>query len=221
MLQLHFTNLIYLVVLLAPGIVAGIIVTWYTRSTLAIFKTILASLGVSFLMGAATVLLGKLIAPLLAGILGAWVLFIDFSPLPTSEFAWSGSLQNYLMQCYRYLIIAPIGTVAGAALSGMLLVVSYKLNRTSTKFDLSLGIVATIATTLLGGLMSLISILSVSWLSGVGMHLATSIFGIHFWASVGGLYTLYGFWFLLVLINSLFCGLSSAFFGMKVARILT
>jgi hypothetical protein len=221
MLQLHLTNLIYLVVLLAPGIVAGSIVTWHTRSSLAVFKTILASLGVSFLMAVATVVLGKLLAPLLAGILGYWVLLIDFAPLPTNEFAWLGSLQDYLLQCYRYLIIAPIGTVAGAALCGMLLVVSYKLNRTSTKFDLSLGIVATIATTLLGGLMSLISILSVSWLSYVGVQLATNILGINFWVNVWGLYTFYGAWFLLVLINSLFCGLTSAFFGMKVARILT
>jgi hypothetical protein len=188
MLQLHIINLAYLVFLLAPGVVAGSIVTWHTRSALAIFKTIFASLAVSFLMGIATIISGKLLSPFLAGIVGSWVMLIDFAPLPTSEFSWFGDLQNYLMQCYRYSIIAPIGTIAGAALSGMLLVVSDKLNRTPQKFDASLGIIATVAATLLGGLMSLVSILSLSWLGWQGIHLATNIFGVYLWANSWSIY---------------------------------
>jgi hypothetical protein len=221
MLQLHIINLVYLVILLAPGIVAGSIVIWHTRSTLAIFKTIFASLAVSFLMGVTTLISGKLLSPLLSGMLGSWIMLIDFAPLPTSEFAWTLLSVDYVMQCYRYSIIAPIGSVAGAALSGMLLVVSHQLNRTSQKFDSSLGIIATVATTLLGGLMSLVSILSLSWLGGQGIHLATNVFGASFWANSWNIYAMYGAWGILVLINSLFCGLTCAFFGMKVAKILT
>jgi hypothetical protein len=221
MLQLHIINLVYLIILLAPGVVAGSIVIWHTRSALAIFKTIFASLAVSFLMGVTTLISGKLLAPLLSGMLGSWIMLIDFAPLPTSEFTWTLISADYLMQCYRYSIIAPIGTVAGAALSGMLLVVSHKLNRTPEKFDSSLGIIATVATTLLGGLMSLVSILSLSWLGWQGIHLATNIFGVELWTNTWSIYALYGVWGILILANALFCGLTCAFFGMKVARVFT
>jgi hypothetical protein len=221
MLQLHLINLVYLIILLAPGIVAGCIVTWHTRSALAIFKTIFASLAISFLVGVATLISGKVLAPLLSGMLGNWIMLIDFAPMPTSEFAWSLFSLDYLMQCYRYTIIAPIGTVAGAALYGMLLVVSHKLNSTPEKFDSSLGIIATVATTLLGGLMSLGSILSLSWLGWQGIHLATNIFSPNLWTSTWSIYTLYGVWGILILANALLCGLTCAFFGMKVARIFT
>jgi hypothetical protein len=221
MLQLHLINLVYLIILLVPGVVAGSIVTWHTRSALAIFKTIFASLAVSFLMGVATLISGKLLAPFLSGIVGSWVMLIDFAPMPISEFSWFGSLQNSLMQFYRYSIIAPIGTVAGAALSGMLLVVSHKLDRTPEKFDSSLGIIATVATTLMGGLMSLGSILSLSWLGWQVIHLATNIFSPNLWASTWSIYTLYGIWGIMILANALLCGLTCAFFGMKVARIFT
>jgi hypothetical protein len=100
MLQLHLINLVYLIILLVPGVVAGCIVTWHTRSALAIFKTIFASLAVSFIMGAATLISGKLLSPLLSGMLGNWIMLIDFAPIPTSEFAWSLFSLDYLTgQC--------------------------------------------------------------------------------------------------------------------------
>jgi hypothetical protein len=103
----------------------------------------------------------------------------------------------------------------------MLLVVSHKLNSTPQKFDASLGVVATVAATLLGGLISLVSILSLSWLGWQGIHLATNIFGVHLWANYWSIYAMHGIWEGVILFNSLLCGLTCAFFGMKIARIFT
>jgi hypothetical protein len=221
MLQLHFINLIYLVMLLAPGVIAGVIVTWNIRSSWAMLQTIFASLATSFGMGLVTVILGKLISPLLVDILGKWVLLIDFSQSPNPGGHWLGSLPYYILSYYRYSIIAPIGTVAGAALAGMLLVVGDRLRRSAVNLDSSLVLVANVASLLLGGLMSLVSILSLSWLGWQLIFLFAHIFGNQFFSTAFGQYAYYGVWGLMVLVNSLLCGLTSAFFGMKVARILT
>jgi hypothetical protein len=218
MLELHILNLISLMILLAPGIFAGTIVTWHTRSTFAIFKTILASLAVSFLMGVATIISGKLLSPILSGVLGNWTELIDFAHVPTGEIAPAFFPFDYILHYYRYSIIAPIGVVAGAALSGMLLVVSHKLRQ---EFDSSLGVAATVSATLLGGLMSMVSILSLTWVGVEGFHFAIRIFGDDFLTKSWHLYAFVGIWWILVLVNSLFCGLTCAFFGMKVARLLT
>jgi hypothetical protein len=221
MLQLHFINLIYLVMLLAPGVIAGLIVTWHIRSSWAMFQTIFASLATSFGMGLVTVILGKLISPLLVDILGKWVLLIDFSQSPNPGGHWLGSLPYYILSYYRYSIIAPIGTVAGAALAGMLLVAGDRLRRSSVNLDSSLVLVANVASLLLGGLMSLVSILSLSWLGWQLIFLFAHIFGNQFFSTAFGKYAYYGVWGLMLLVNSLLCGLTSAFFGMKAARILT
>jgi hypothetical protein len=221
MLQFHLINLVYLIILLAPGVVAGTIVTWSTRSTWAIFTTICASLFSSFAIAIATILFGKLLSPLLAGWLGDWwVSLIDFSQAPDPN-GFLGFVPYYIISYYRYSIIAPIGTVAGAALAGMLLVVKYELQRSNTKLDRSLTWVACLSSTVMGGLMSLASILTLSWLGWKGLELAINSFGGEFLSTEWGFYATYAVWGMLILVNSLICGLTSAFFGMKVARILT
>ncbi len=219
MLQFHLINLVYLIVLLAPGIVAGSVVSWNTRSSWAIFTTTCASLFASFAIAIATILLGKLLSPLLVGWLGDWwVSLIDFSQAPDDEFL--GFLPFYIISYYRYSIIAPIGTVAGAALAGMLLVVQHELQRSNTKLDSSLTWVACLSSTVMAALMSLASILTLSWLGWKGLELAIDNFGGDFLATEWGFYATYALWGMLILVNSLICGLTSAFFGMKAARIL-
>jgi hypothetical protein len=220
MLQLHLINLVYLIILLAPGIVAGSVVSWNTRSTWAIFATTCASFLASFVIAIATILFGKLLSPLLVGWLGhSWISLIDFSQAPDDEF-W-GFLPYYIISYYRYSIIAPIGTVTGAALAGMLLVVKHELQRSNTKLDPSLTWVACLSSTVMAGSMSLVSILTLSWLGWKGLELAINNFGGEFLATEWGFYGTYALWGMLILVNSLICGLTSAFFGMKIARILT
>ena len=221
MLQLHLINLVYLIILLAPGVVAGSIVSWSTRSTWAIFTTTCASLLASFVVAIATIILGKLLSPLLVGWLGhGWVSLIDFSQVPTPD-EFLGFVPYYIISYYRYSIIAPIGTVAGAALAGMLMVVKHQLQQSNTKLDPSLTWVACASSTIMGGLMSLAAILTLSWLGWKGLELAINNFGGDFLSTEWGFYVTYAVWGLLILTNSLICGLTSAFFGMKVARILT
>jgi hypothetical protein len=221
MLQLHLINLVYLIILLAPGVVAGSLVSWNTRSTWAIFTTTCASLFASFVIAIATILFGKLLSPLLVGWLGhGWVSLIDFSQAPEPD-EFLGFVPYYILSYYRYSIIAPIGTVAGAALAGMLLVVKHELQRSNTKLDQSLTSVACLGSTVMGGSMSLASIVTLSWLGRKGLELAVNNFGGDFLFTEWGFYATYAAWGMLILVNSLICGLTSAFFGIKVARILT
>jgi hypothetical protein len=221
MLQLHFINLVYLIILLAPGVIAGSVVSWNTRSSWAIFTTTCASLFASFAIAIATILFGKLLSPLLVGWLGPWwVSLIDFSQTPMPD-EFLGFLPYYIISYYRYSIIAPIGTVAGAALAGMLLVVRHELHRSNTRLDPSLTWVACLSSTVMGASMSLASILTLSWLGWKGLELAINNFGGDFLFTEWGFYTAYGLWGMLIVVNSLICGLTSAFFGMKAARILT
>jgi hypothetical protein len=221
MLQLHLINLVYLIILLAPGVVAGSVVSWNTRSNWAIFTTTCASLFASFVIAIVTILFGKLLSPLLVGWLGhGWVSLIDFSQAPEPD-EFLGFVPYYIISYYRYSIIAPIGTVAGAALVGMLLVVKHELQRSNTKLDPSSAWVACLSSTVMGGSMSLASILTLSWLGWKGLELAINHFGGEFLFTEWGFYGTYALWGLLILVNSLICGLTSAFFGMKAARILT
>jgi hypothetical protein len=111
--------------------------------------------------------------------------------------------------------------VTGAALAGMLLVVKHELQQSNTQLDRSLTWVACLSSTVMAGLMSLASILTLSWLGWKGLELAINNFGGDFLSTEWGFYGTYALWGLLILVNSLICGLTSAFFGMKAARILT
>jgi hypothetical protein len=218
MLQFHAINLIYLLMLLLPGVVAGAIVTWHSRSPWALFKTIAASFLALFCITIATIIAGKLLAPLWTD--HRFRLVLDFSGKP-DDFgeSWSSDVSYYLLTGYRYSIIAPIGTVTGAALSGMLLMVKHQTTRQGGTFDRSMVLFAGFGSTILGAFLSLFSLCSLTWIAVQGLSLALSIFGHGLFQTEWGIYSIYITWGILVSLNGLICGLLSAVFGMKVARI--
>ncbi len=166
MLQLQFFHLLYLTILLAPGVISGAIVTWKTRSAWSLFVTIGFSLLGSAILAISTVIFGKLMSPLLVGWLGSsWTSLIDFTQTPENyQFYWFGTLPFYLLSYFRYSIVAPIGTVAGATLAGMLMIVRAELIREGGRFDPSYAWVAGFGSVISGGVMSVFSILIVYWL---------------------------------------------------------
>jgi hypothetical protein len=223
MLQLQLIHLACLVVLLTPGVVAGAIVTWKIRSPWALFVTIGFSLVGSFIIAMSTVMFGKLLSPLLVNWIGPWATLIDFVEVPaSSEFGWYGSLPAYIFSYLRLSLVSPIGTVAGAALSGMLMVVRYKLLREGAKFDPSHAWVAGFGSAIVGGILGVVSILLLCWLGWQGILIINGMFGnnlsnthgeyIGMSAQIAG--------GLLVLLNGLICGLISAVCGVKLAKVL-
>jgi hypothetical protein len=218
MLQLQLIHLLYLIVLLAPGVIAGAIVTWKARSAWALFITIGFSLVGSAAIALSTVIFGKLAAPFLVPLLGSWTALIDFTQTPvTSEYGWLGSLPFYLLSSLRYSIVAPIGTVAGATLAGMLMLVRYQLIKEGGKFDPAYGWVAGVGSAIVGGVLGVASILLFSWLGWQGLVLANDLL-----RSTGGYFTTFAqiTWGISILVNGLVCGFISAICGMKLAKLL-
>ncbi len=217
MLQVQLVHLFYLIVLLSPGIISGTIVTWKTRSPWGLFLTIGCSLAGSFLIAASTVIVGKLAAPFLATWLGEWTNLIDFTQTPVSRHDWLGSLPFYLLSYYRYSLVAPIGTVAGAILAGMLAIVRYELVREGGKFEPYYAWTAGFGATIIGGLLGVCSILILSWLGWQGILLINGTVG-----SGSEHYSTFIkiTWGVLILLNGLFCGFVSAIFGVKLAKFL-
>ncbi len=223
MLQLQLIHLAGLIVLLAPGVVSGTIVTWKTRSPWALFVTIGFSLVGSFAIAISTMLFGKLLSPVLVNIIGPWATLIDFIQVPAvSEFSWYGALPAYIFAYMRLSLVSPIGTVAGATLSGMLMVVRYKLLREGGKFEPSYAWVAGFGSAVVGGILGVFSILMLCWLGWQGIIFIHLMFG----SSLSGANAEFmgmsaqltaGF---LVLLNGLVCGLISAVFGIKTAKVL-
>jgi hypothetical protein len=216
MLHLQVIHLFYLIILLSPGVISGAIVTWKTRSPWALFITIGFSLLGSFIVAASTVIFGKLVAPFLVTWLGDWTSLIDFTQTP-SRHDWLGSLPYYLLSYYRYSLVAPIGTVAGATLAGMLAIVRYQLLREGGKFQSSYAWTAGFGSTVVGGVLGLCSILFLSWLGWQGILLISIMF------SSGGQYPALfaqvtaG---ILIILNGLICGFISAVCGIKLAKFL-
>jgi hypothetical protein len=223
MLQLQLIHLAGLIVLLAPGVVAGTIVTWKTRSPWALFVTIGFSLVGSFAIAISTMLFGKLLSPVLVNIIGPWATLIDFIQVPAaSEFSWYGALPAYIFAYMRLSLVSPIGTVAGATLSGMLMVVRYKLLREGGKFEPSYAWVAGFGSAVVGGILGVFSILMLCWFGWQGILFIHVMFGnslssadsqfvgISAQVAAGSL----------VLLNGLVCGFISAVCGIKTAKVL-
>jgi hypothetical protein len=223
MLQLQLIHIAGLIVLLAPGVVAGTIVTWKIRSPWALFVTIGFSLVGSFVIAISTMLFGKLLSPILVNLIGPWAALIDFIQAPvTSEFGWYGALPSYIFAYMRLSLVSPIGTVAGATLSGMLMVVRYKLLREGGKFEPSYAWVAGFGSAVVGGILGVFSILMLCWLGWQGILFIHVMFGNDLsgadsqFVGVSAQLTA-GF---LVLLNGLVCGFISAVCGIKTAKIL-
>ena len=218
MLQIQLIHLLYLSILLAPGIISGAIVTWKTRSAWSLFITIGCSLAGSFVVAISTVLCGKLSAPLLVAWIGSWADLVDFTQVPvTSEYGWFGALPFYILSYLRYSIVAPSGAIAGAALAGMLMLVRYRLMQEGGKFDRAHAWVAGFGSAVVGGILGVCSILLFCWLGWQLLLLANGTF-----RSAGGNFTTFAqiAWGVSILVNGLVCGLISAVCGMKLAKIL-
>jgi hypothetical protein len=217
MLQLQLIHLIYLGIILAPGVIAGAIVTWKTRSPWGLFVTIGFSLLGSVVIATSTMLIGKLAAPFLLPWLGGWTILIDFTQVPTpSQFNWYGYIQFYLLSYLRYSLVAPIGTVTGATLAGMLSIVRYQLIREGGKFELYYAWTAGFGSAVVGGMLGVCSILLLSWLGWQAIQLANDLF-----RSAGGYFTNFAqiTWGVSILLNGLICGLISAVCGIKLAKL--
>jgi hypothetical protein len=218
MLHLQFLHLLYLILLLAPGIISGTIVTWKTRSIWALFVTIGFSFVGSIAIAVSTILFGKLVAPFLVSWLGSWTQLIDFSQAPVrSDYGWLGSLPFYLLSSLRYSIVAPIGTVAGATVAGMLMLVRDKLTRQGGKFDPAYGWIAGFGSAIVGGILGVCSILLLSWLGWQALVLAQDLL-----RSPNGYFTNFAqiAWGVAILVNGFVCGLISAICGIKLAKLL-
>jgi hypothetical protein len=206
MLHLQFLHLLYLILLLAPGIISGTIVTWKTRSIWALFITIGFSL------------VGSIAAPFLVHWLGDWTKLIDFSQAPVkSDYGWLGSLPFYLLSSLRYSIVAPIGIVAGAIVSGMLMLVRDKLIRQGGKFDPAYAWIAGFGSAIVGGILGVCSILLLSWLGWQALVLAQDLL-----RAPSGFFTNFAqiAWGVSILVNGFICGLISAICGIKLAKLL-
>lgn len=223
MLQLQLIHLAGLIVLLAPGVVAGTIVTWKTRSPWGLFVTIGFSLVGSFVIALSTMMFGKLLAPILVNIIGPWATLIDFIQAPVaSPYSWYGALPAYIFSFMRLSLVSPIGTVAGATLSGMLMVVRYKLLREGGKFEPSYAWVAGFGSAVVGGLLGVFSILMLCWFGWQGILLIHVMFGNNLSgtdAQFLGMSAQIGAG-LVVLVNGLVCGFISAVAGIKFAKFL-
>lgn len=217
MLQLQIIHLIYLSIILTPGIVAGAIVTWTTHSPWSIFVTLGGSLANSFVVGICTVIVGKLIAPFLTNWIGYWSQLVDFSQVPVSDYGWFGALSFYLISYLRYSIIVPIGCVAGATLTGMLILVRHQLLREGGRFQPAYAWTAGFGSAVVSGILGVCSILLLSWLGWEALSLANGLF-----RSTNGYFTTFAqiTWGIAILGNGLVCGLISAVCGMKLAKLL-
>ena len=218
MLHLQFIHLLYLILLLSPGIVSGTIVTWKARSIWALFITIGFSLVGSIAIAMSTILFGKLVAPFLISWLGDWTKLIDFSQAPVkSDYGWLGSLPFYLLSSLRYSIVTPIGTVAGATVAGMLMLVRDRLIRSGGKFDPAYAWIAGFGSAIVGGILGVCSILLLSWLGWQALLLAQDLL-----RSTNGYFTNFAqiAWGIAILVNGLVCGLISSICGIKLAKLL-
>lgn len=195
MLRIEFGHLILLAVLLLPGIVSGIIVSLKIRSPLALFFTIGSSLASSFSFS----LLGLLL----------WQLT---SPFVSPRFANSLiSIRSDHLQWFS----ASAGIISGAILAGMLLLVNYELNRSGKEFNFSSVLVAGIASSVGGSIISLLLLMTTSWMTTfllrfLGMFFKYADMGL---AAIG--FIVYG---ILGLLSIFACGLISAIFGIKIAN---
>jgi hypothetical protein len=218
MLQIQFIHLLYLIVLIGPGVIAGAIVTWKTRSAWSLFITIGFSLLSSIILAIVTVIFGKLATPLLSPWIGSFTALIDFSQTPTNyQSSWFGSLPFYLLSYLRYSIVAPIGTVLGATLAGMLMIVRYELISTGGRFDLNYAWIASFGSMIVGGVMSIFSILLLSWIGSQGLNIIQGITGS---LGEGNAIFVQIFWGILISVNGLVCGVISSVFGMKLSKLL-
>jgi hypothetical protein len=197
MLRIEFGHLILLAVLLLPGVVSGTLVSWKIRSPLALFFTIGSSLASSFTVSLLGLLLWQLISPFVAHLSSHSLVDIRSESLP-----W---------------FLAPTGLITGATLSGMLLLVNHELKRSGKKFNFSSAIVAGISSSVVGSIISLLSLIAISLtttflLRFLGMFFKYADMGL---AAIGII--IYG---VLALLSILLCGLISAIFGIKLARFL-
>lgn len=195
MLRIELGHFILLAVLLLPGIVSGMIVSLKIRSPLALFLTIGSSLASSFSFS----LLGLLLWQITS-------LFV--APL------FANSLVSITREYLQWFSVSA-GLISGATLAGMLLLVDYELKRSGKKLNFSSVLVASIYSSVVGSIMSLLSLITISLMTTfllrfLGMFFKYADMGL---AALGII--VYG---ILALLSIFLCGLLSAIFGMKLAN---
>jgi hypothetical protein len=196
-MTLAITHLIYLCLLLSPGIIAGAVVTWKVRSPWSLFITIGSSLAGSLVIMLTTMLFWQVAIKVLQ--VGKDYQAILYTPTP-------------------YLMVVPVGTVAGAALAGMLLLANYELKQAGRKFETFYAVVATLGTAVLGGFLSMLSTVLVAFIIGISWVFLTKIFpsveiGLNTPFTVVSIFVLG-----LLLLNGVVFGMASALGGMKLAK---
>jgi hypothetical protein len=202
MLKLEFIHFVLLAILLTPGIVAGWIVSRQIRSPLALFLTIGSSLVSSFSVS----LLGTIV----------WVIL---SPFLLPKHSGSHHLFDEVAISSPYWFTIPTGLVAGAILSGMLLVAKHKLKSYGDKIDFAYAATAGISSSIIASILSLLLMLGTSVVSKILLSLFVKLFHPNMELGIVGVYLIfYGFIGLLALVGTLVCGLMSAIGGLKLAK---
>jgi hypothetical protein len=195
-MTLAITHLIYLFLLLLPGIIAGAVITWKVRSPWSLFITISSSLAGSLVIMLATMLFWQ----------------VAISVLKMREYS------AILSTPTPYMMVVPVGTVAGAALAGMLLLANYELKLAGRKFETFYAVVATVGTTAIGGFLSMLSTILVAFIIGISWAFLIKVFPA---MEIGPNtpFTVVSIFILgLLLLNGVVCGMASALGGMKLAK---
>jgi hypothetical protein len=146
----HSLNVLWILFLLTPGIISGAIVTFKIRYRWTLFVTILSSAIGALLMPISTTLIGKLLATFIPGL---WIF-----DLSSKEMNRMG-MGSIFFAIAHYSIPVPVGIVAGATLSGMMLIVQHQLSKSNVKFSPVYWILATIGSAVIGGLICLAFVL--------------------------------------------------------------
>jgi hypothetical protein len=195
MLRIEFGHLMLLAALLSPGVVSGVIVSWKIRSPLALFFTIGSSLTSSFTSNLLGLLLWPLISPFVAHL-------------------FPHSLIDIRSDTFR-LFLASTGLISGAVLSGMLLLVDHDMKRSGKRFNFSSVIVAGVASSTTSSIISLLSLLAISFIMTFILRFLVMLFGDFGAAAIGII--VYG---ILGLSSIVLCGFISAISGIKIANFL-
>lgn len=158
----HFLALLFLLVLLAPGLIVGSIVAFKIRSGWPLPGAVLGSMAGAMVIPFTAGIISKFLVPLLKPILGSSIDAIDFQ-------SGGGSLGSAIVALIFHIpIMVSVGLVGGAILTGMLWIARHEVHQRGNQFSLAYMIVAGIGSAIAGGLLSLMLILLLALVAGIG-----------------------------------------------------
>lgn len=158
----HFLALLFLLVLLAPGLIVGSIVAFKVRSGWPLPGAVVGSMAGAMVIPFTAGIISNFLVPLLKPILGSWLNVIDFQ-------SGGGSLGSAIVALIFHIpIMVFVGLVGGAILTGMLWIARHRVHQRGSQLSLGYMVVSMIGSAIAGGLLSLILMLLLTLLAGIG-----------------------------------------------------